>query len=309
MLWQRLLYGSLMIAGVVGLVALDAWLSAGLESGAGDGRLAALPVTLLVVIIVVLTCVEMGRLCGAGGHAPATAWAAFVAAGLVLAPWVEMQERFGNLETLLNAGVLRVSGTGLWIAFGLLGSCLAMLARKTTERSLSNIAVTLLVLLYVGLLGSFLVRIRCLDPGPGGAFWVIYVVLTIKAGDIGAYFTGLLLGRHKLAPWLSPGKTVEGAIGAVVVAVGVAVGGVIIWPSHFSAPFTAAQAAVFGILMAVAGHLGDLVESAFKRDMKLKDSGQVVPAFGGLLDLMDSPFFAAPIAWLALTLRLAIDYN
>jgi phosphatidate cytidylyltransferase len=309
MVWQRLVFGSLMIAAVVGIVALDAYLSAGPEAATGTGGLAALPITLLVAVIVVLASFEMGRLCQAGGHLPATAWAAFVAAGLVLAPWMEMQERLGNVQTLLGAGIRQASATGIWVAFGVLGACLATLSRKTTERALGNIAVTLLVLLYLGLLGSFLVRIRCLSSGPAGALLVIYVVLTIKAGDIGAYFTGILVGKHKLAPWLSPGKTVEGAVGAIVAGMVVGVGGVLAWPAHFSPPFTPAQAAVFGIFMAISGHLGDLVESAFKRDMKLKDSGRLVPAFGGLLDLMDSPLFAAPIAWLALTLWSGIGYN
>ncbi|HPZ98918.1 MAG TPA: phosphatidate cytidylyltransferase [Phycisphaerae bacterium] len=309
MLWQRLLFGTLMVAAVVGIVAVDACVSA---PGTGEivpGRLAALPITLLALLLVVLAAFEMGRLCQAGGHQPATAWAAFVAAGLVLVPWIEMHEQLGRLGALFSPAVHQVSPTVIWLAGGALGTCLAILMRRTTDRALSNIAVTILLFVYLGLLGSFLVRIRCLAPGPAGALVLIYAVLTVKAGDIGAYFTGLLFGRHKLAPWLSPGKTVEGAAGAIVLAMAVAAGGVLVWPAGLAVPFTPLQALGFGALMAVVGHLGDLVESAFKRDMKIKDSGRLVPAFGGLLDLLDSPLFAAPVAWLAMTLRAGIDYN
>lgn len=309
MLWQRLLFGSLMILAVVGIVAVDATVSTRGGELSTPGRWAALPVTLLVALLAILATFEMGRLCRAGGHAPATSWAAFVAAGLVVVPWVDMQVQLGHIGPLLSPAAHLVSPTVIWIAGGLLGACLAILTRRTTERALANIATTLLLFLYLGLLGSFLVRIRCMAPGASGALLLIYVILTIKAGDIGAYFTGRALGKHKLAPWLSPAKTVEGAIGAMVAAMAVAVAGTLAWPTSLGAPFTVPQALVFGLFMAVTGHLGDLVESAFKRDMKIKDSGRLVPAFGGLLDLLDSPLFAAPIAWLALTLRAGIDYN
>jgi phosphatidate cytidylyltransferase len=258
---------------------------------------------------VILAVFEMGRLCRTGGHNPAVAWAAFVAAGLIFVPWIDMNERLGRIGPVVSPAMLQVSTAVIWISGGVLGALVAALARRTTERALSNMAVTILLFCYLGLLGSFLVRIRCLSPGPAGALLVIYVLLSVKAGDIGAYFTGRLIGRHKLAPWLSPGKTIEGAVGAVVLGIAVATAGAALWPAPYRPPFTLPQAAVFGGVMAIAGHLGDLVESAFKRDMKIKDSARLVPAFGGLLDLIDSPLFAAPIAWLALTLRGGIDYN
>src|SRR5205085_511790 len=130
-------------------------------------------------------------------------------------------------------------------------------------------------------------------------------------------------GRHKLVPWLSPGKTWEGAAGAVFGSVLMAELGMWVWrwnaaghggpalhvhpfgpggpavhgeTTLAAAPLTIAQAAVFGVLMAVFGHIGDLVESAIKRNVGTKDSAHVVPAFGGLLDILDSPLFAAPVA-------------
>ena len=363
MIWQRLLFGSLMILAVFGALALDATMSApragssataasltaASAASASQPTTAGLPITLLITAIIILATVEMGHLCkhaamstamgtgeqtlGVGEpsvgdlplatprrHGPIVIWAAFVAVGLVFVPWIEMQARQERMVPLFGAVMQQMSPTVVWIACGVLGACLATLARQTTERALSNMAMTVFMFLYLGLLASFWVRIRCLSPGPIGALLLVYVIMTIKASDIGAFFTGRAIGRHKLAPWLSPGKTIEGAFGAIAGSVLVAVVGMAVWPKlvgimtamvgpsgllgagQLSAPFTLTQAAVFGALMAIAGHLGDLVESAFKRDMHIKDSGRLVPAFGGILDLIDSPLFAAPIAWLLLTL-------
>jgi phosphatidate cytidylyltransferase len=244
----------------------------------------------------------MSHLCQAGGFRPAAHWAAIVSAGLVFIPWLEMQRA--------NAPVAIPIPLALWwLTGGLLGTCLALLARKTTERALSNMALTMFLILYLGLLGSFAVRIRCISPGPAGAALVVYFILTVKSSDIGAFFTGRAIGRHKLIPWLSPGKTIEGAVGAVIFAALVAAGGMLLWqrfPGLGAPPLSITQALLFGAVMAITGHFGDLIESAFKRDMGLKDSGQVVPAFGGLLDILDSPLFTAPIAWFWFTAGASI---
>ena len=325
MFWQRLLFGMLMIAAVIGLVVLDARLSAGVPL---DGYLppdgtsvpalvgCGLPVALLVVGLVIFSTYELGRLCrsgqtdrqpagGGSGLNPVTHWAAFVGAGLVIIPWVGMQQRLGTMAPPAFAERMGLSLTVFWVMAGVLGSCLGVLSRKTTQQALANIAVTAFMILYLGLLGSFVVRIRGLRPGSDGAALVALFMLTVKSGDIGAYFTGLAAGRHKLCPWLSPGKTIEGAVGAVVLAAGVAAGGVGLWGRvgflPGTPPLTIAQAIMWGAVMAIAGHAGDLVESAFKRDLGAKDSGRVIPAFGGLLDLIDSPLLAAPLAWFLLT--------
>lgn len=314
MLWQRLIYGALMIAVVLGIVLLDGWLSwcglAPLEKATVSSMLktrlmCGLALTLILALLIMLAAFEMGRLCRAGGHQPAAGWAAFVSVLLMLAPWVEFQQRMAAATPSLPLiGEMPLSP--FLVTGGVLGACLCILARKTTEKAISNLAVTCLIMLYLGLLGSFTVRIRCIDPGPRGAAAVIYFILAVKAGDIGAYFTGKLCGRHKLAPWVSPGKTIEGAVGALVLAAAVACGAIWLWQNRLAAtlgqaPLTITQALVFGILMAICGHLGDLVESLMKRDVGSKDSGHALPAFGGLLDIADSPVFTAPIAWWMLT--------
>lgn len=302
MLLQRILLGSLMIAALGGLIALDAWLSTdsaatgtGLDPNApppSSFRLAGLPVTAVAVLLVVLATFEFGAMLRAGGHRPVTLWAAVVSAGLVAIPWLPPR--------LWASGE---SMTAVWLMGGLIGTALAVMARKTTERATTAMATTLLIIVYLGVLGSFFVRIRFVNPGPAGALLVVYAILTIKAADIGAYFTGMLFGRHPLAPWLSPKKTVEGFLGALVFSAAVAAAGTVQWPvaSFGSHPFSLTQAVVFGVVMALVGHLGDLAESAMKRDIGVKDSAALIPAFGGLLDLLDSPLFAAPVAWWMLT--------
>lgn len=303
-----------MIAAVAGITLLDGWLSSRVMADAGSrfdvetARLrlvCGLPITLLVVTLVVLATYELGGLCRAGGYQPAVHWAAFVGGLLAVAPWFEMQYRLA-----LDGGFVRLTQVNLslpvfLLAGGVLGTCLAVLLRKTTERAIGHLATTMLLMLYLGLLASFVVRLRCIQPGAGGAILVVFFILTVKSADIGAYFTGKLLGKHKLAPWLSPGKTVEGAVGAIVFACAVAAGGMALWQGASAtlgpAPLGLAQALWFGLVMAIAGHLGDLVESVIKRDVGSKDSGRVVPAFGGLMDIVDSPVFTAPIAWWLLT--------
>ncbi len=313
MLWQRLLFGSLMIAALVGLIGLDAQVSqralaaAGLDAGyAGRQVWCALPLTALVAVLVMLAVWELGRLFAAGGYHPVTAWAVFVSAGLAVGPWLAMQRRLAPPGALTPLFTLDVPLELLWLAGGFAGAALAVLARRTTERAAVNLALTLFAMLYLGLLASFVVRIRCLWPGSGGSALVVYYLLTVKAGDIGAYFTGMAIGRHKLVPWLSPGKTIEGAVGALVFASAAAAGGMAAWPhlgvASSTPPLDLGQTLVFGVAMAVFGHIGDLIASAIKRDVGTKDSGRVVPAFGGLLDLFDSPVFAAPAGWFLLTL-------
>jgi phosphatidate cytidylyltransferase len=311
MFWQRVVLGFLMILALCGLVLLDGWLSLdasksdvlGVSLGDQISILrCALPVTLLVILLVVLATFELGRLIETSGNQPVTYWAAFVGAGLVIVPWVQMQQQMGSANTLIQTDL---SLTVLWLTGGLLGTCLAVLMRKKTAGAVGSMASSMLLVLYIGLLGSFAVRVRCLSPGPVGAGLLVFYILTVKFGDIGAYFCGKLFGKHKLAPWLSPGKTIEGFVGAVVFAGGISVGLMVLWGLWQGVlgdvPLNITYAIIFGIFMAVVGHLGDLVESAIKRDVGTKDSSSVIPSFGGLLDLLDSPLFAAPFAWLLLT--------
>jgi phosphatidate cytidylyltransferase len=125
---------------------------------------------------------------------------------------------------------------------------------------------------------------------PNGELLIFFLLLVTWAGDTGAYYAGMSLGRRKLAPVISPNKTVEGLIGGLMLAVLAAVGARL-W---FLPSFSLADCLATGLLLTGAGVLGDLAESALKRSAGVKDSGSLIPAHGGMLDRLDSLLFTAP---------------
>jgi phosphatidate cytidylyltransferase len=166
--------------------------------------------------------------------------------------------------------------------------------------SIERIALGVWLVGYLAVLPSFLIELhfaQSADP----ALAAVALALTIfvpKACDIGAYFTGRFLGRHRMTPVLSPKKTWEGAIGGLALAVAVAFGLNRLGPVI---PGGLAGVVAFGLTVGVAGMLGDLAESLIKRDCERKDASQMVPGFGGILDVVDSILFAAPVAYWWLT--------
>jgi phosphatidate cytidylyltransferase len=163
---------------------------------------------------------------------------------------------------------------------------------------MATISGTVLAVAYVGLLGSFLVQIRWLESPYQGLVPLAALVATAKGADMGAYFAGRAAGRHKLWPRLSPNKTIEGAIGGLILAVIFALivfgltrllfqTSVLSWPAVIG----------FGVLVGGAAQLGDLMESMIKRDCERKDSSATLPGFGGVLDVLDSLLFAGPVAY------------
>ncbi len=184
---------------------------------------------------------------------------------------------------------------------------LALLVRRFLDHDLTRgllpIATTLLGLLYVPWLLNFITRMA-FHPGVEGRYYVLYFILVTKFSDLGAYVTGSLLGRHKMIPRISPGKTWEGFAGAVAISTGVSLlfAGAL---GHRLAGMTLVHAAVLGVLLSIAAVLGDLIESLFKREAGAKDSGRVLPGIGGILDLLDSLLFNAPLMYLYLRHILA----
>ena len=120
------------------------------------------------------------------------------------------------------------------------------------------------------------------------------VILVTKSCDIGAYFTGMSIGRHKLIAWLSPGKTWEGLVGGMVVA---ALAGAFLLRPLLSIEISLPYALLTGALLGLAGQAGDLIASMLKRDAQVKDSGSALPGFGGVIDVIDSPLLAGPVAY------------
>jgi len=170
---------------------------------------------------------------------------------------------------------------------------------------------TVLGVLYVSWLLGFVLKIFFYPTSDGDTFdggvCLLFFILVTKCSDIGAYSLGSLIGRHKMIPKVSPAKTWEGFAGAILLSTAVA----LVFSHYFGATklggMTLAHAAVLGPLMAVGAVVGDLVESVFKRDSGVKDSGSFFPGIGGILDLLDSLLFNAPLMFLYLRLVLFND--
>jgi len=148
-------------------------------------------------------------------------------------------------------------------------------------------------LLGAGYAGGTLGLTSLLWERPGGADLLAFLMLVTWAGDTGAFYAGRALGRHPLAPAVSPKKTLEGAAGGLLLA-GVTAVVAATWLLPRLSPWTAGGA---GLLLAVAGMAGDLCESALKRGAGVKDSGRLIPGHGGLLDRLDSLLFAGPVLY------------
>ena len=161
-----------------------------------------------------------------------------------------------------------------------------------TSGVLANCGANYFSILYLGLLSSFCVAIRI----EFGLWALLMFVFVVKSADIGAYAIGTMFGKHKFSPKISPSKSWEGMVGAITIAMIVAIGfavscDIMDWWS----------AIIFGLCFAFIGQIGDLVESMIKRDAEQKDSANNVPGFGGILDIVDSLLIAAPFAYLFFT--------
>ncbi len=161
--------------------------------------------------------------------------------------------------------------------------------------------VTIYAFLYVAWLFSFCLQIRFTPgtvPGPNGArveagaALLLMLIATTALSDVGCYFSGKLFGRHALAPAISPGKTIEGSLGGVLVSTLTAVA----FGCWIGLDLEAC--AVYGVVMSVVAQLGDLWESMMKREAGVKDSGRALAGHGGALDRFDSFFFAMPVGYL-----------
>tara|TARA_R110002049_G_scaffold2750_2_gene21673 strand:+ start:537030 stop:538022 length:993 start_codon:yes stop_codon:yes gene_type:complete len=196
---------------------------------------------------------------------------------------VEMYRYGRHVETELAAGIEKNVG---------------LVDSRTIQRAMSSVFVSQ----YVGLPMALLVALRTMQEGNWGLWALLTTIAVTKSADAGAYFTGKAIGRHKLIPRLSPGKTIEGAIGGIVTATIVAfvclsqlfqTGPDGAQVSTATASITALTnplwgSILLGPLLAVAGMVGDLAESLVKRDSGAKDSGNLLPGLGGVWDVTDS---------------------
>lgn len=174
----------------------------------------------------------------------------------------------------------------LFIVLTLLFLIIMQFKRRENSGVIVDISTTLFGILYVSWCLSFLIKIRYLNLGAG---LVSAVLLITKLGDVGAFFIGSRFGKIPLLPRISPKKTVEGAIGGLAFSV---IGALI---SRVFLNFNYLHLILLGIILGVLGQLGDLSESLIKRDCQVKDSGNILPGMGGILDEIDSLLFTVPV--------------
>lgn len=194
----------------------------------------------------------------------------------------------------------------LWLAACVLLVLLRFLPHKNNGQPLATMACTLMGILYVPLLFNYFTKLGFAWNPPellgrvdvtGGAL-VCYLVAVVKTTDIGAYFVGSLCGRHKLIPRISPGKTWEGFFGGLAAGLAMSLLLRALFHGHCGLlPLRLADAMVLGLLLPLAGTAGDLTESMLKRAAGAKDSSVVIPGMGGVLDVLDSLLFAAPVLY------------
>src|SRR5208337_245957 len=171
-----------------------------------------------------------------------------------------------------------------------------LFSSRPVEGALDDVASTFLGVFYVALLFAFQIAIHA---GADGKQWLVFLYFVIWASDIGAYGVGIPFGKHRLYEKVSPKKSIEGLAGALAASVGMA----LLCRIWFMPPMGIGEAVGIALLLASIGTVGDLVESLFKRSAGIKDSGNVIPGHGGILDRMDSMLFAAPALYYYLRLR------
>ena len=188
---------------------------------------------------------------------------------------------------------------GTAIAFYFAIILLEMFKFRSPGVSTNNLSLSAFIIVYLGLLPSFLIQLRWIgsEISPYIGLYCLGITITVtKSCDIGAYFTGKLFGRHLMTPLLSPKKTWEGFVGGILFSAGIS----LLWTKIFpNTPLCCTLASIaFGVIIGLGGVFADLVESLIKRDLSTKDASQVIPGFGGILDLLDSLLLIGPIAWL-----------
>jgi phosphatidate cytidylyltransferase len=179
-----------------------------------------------------------------------------------------------------------------------LGLCVRQFVARNNSTGIVSIATTLFGLMYVPWLLNFIQKIYFFHD-VDGRFYLLYFILITKFSDSGAYAVGSLIGRHKMIPRISPGKTWEGFAGAIVVSTGASLVFAHLAQDHVPA-LTPMHAVILGVILSCSAVIGDLIESLLKREAGVKDSGRFFPGIGGMLDLLDSILFNAPLMYIYL---------
>ena len=249
------------------------------------------PFVALLAILAALGAWELFRIARAKGVAPLETLGIPLAGLLPIAVFAAHRGLLTDLPTWLAVATLVVFGASIW-------------ARGVAGGPLAAVAITVFGVLYTGGMLSFGYAIRYHPYAVGraaGTALVLFPLVLTWTSDTGAYFAGRAFGRRKLIPAVSPAKTVEGAVGGLVLSM------VVAWAyaAFVLAPYAhlgmrPQLALAFGAAISVAAQIGDLAESLLKREAGVKDSSRLLPGHGGILDRFDSLFFVLPLAYLLL---------
>ncbi|MGC3969859.1 MAG: phosphatidate cytidylyltransferase [Pirellulales bacterium] len=212
----------------------------------------------------------------------------------------------GNIALVATAAIRNQYVSVYWQLAALAATLLTIIIvevfrydKDTSQRVTERLGLSVFGVIYIGMLMSFVVRLRYI--GPASLFPLILTLVVVKFADIGAYTFGRVWGKHKMAPKLSPGKTWEGFAGGLVWSIIGAIGLQALTTDLIASDSSMTQSfweyPIFAVVVSLVGTLGDLIESLLKRDFGRKDSSTWMPGFGGVLDIIDSPLLAAPVAW------------
>jgi phosphatidate cytidylyltransferase len=221
-------------------------------------------------------------------------WGIFGGILLMVGTFLNLTGQLGTSGTPARVNDFETSFLILFV----LGLCLRQFFSRSNTAGILAISTTLFGLMYVPWLLNFMQKINFF-PTVDGHYYLLYFILITKFSDTGAYAVGSMIGRHKMIPRISPGKTWEGFGGAILVST-LASLLFVHFLGHKMAGMNWVHAIVLGVTLSVAAVVGDLIESLFKREAGVKDSGKLFPGIGGILDLLDSLLFNAPIMYLYL---------
>jgi phosphatidate cytidylyltransferase len=299
---KRLTFGSLMLAALLAVLALDDrvehWTRGWVTAPSGHFGLGGVGLFLLLMTLLPLAVTEVATLFSTQMVRPYRFIAALGSGAMVLHAFLTQFGWFQHVaaSTLAFIIVMTMVLAAARRAWG-----------KQSQDAILHMAGTLLATLYLGGLAWFLMALRVkhsmnqTSGFQGSTAAIVMILLVVKFADIGAYFGGSRFGRHKLIPWLSPKKTWEGLFCGLATAAVVGYLCSRVWQRELRM-LRPEKALLFGAVIGAVGQLGDLLESLMKRDAQVKDSGKLIPGFGGVLDIIDSPLLAAPVAYLMFSL-------
>ncbi|MHC4415458.1 MAG: phosphatidate cytidylyltransferase [Planctomycetota bacterium] len=307
MLRYRFITGPLLVAALLLVVWLDDRLDALRLQGVWkdvfldkDHPPRGLALFALALAVAPFAARELSAIFRANGIATRT-WLTTLATMIGLVLSYSIPTRTDSTPGTEATTTIAVISTGMIIVF--ITALLTFSRNRNVEGVVAAAGAVVFAMVYLGLMLGFLLALRRFHS----AWLIVGVILTTKACDTGAFFTGRAIGRHKMIAWLSPGKTWEGLAGGVVTAItvglGLAAGSSVLGEAdHVPWWLGAVGGAVFGLV----GQLGDLAMSLFKRGAGMKDSSEILPGLGGVLDVLDSPLMVAPVAYWLLTLALPV---